>query len=147
MTSRGVLAWHVVSERLVLTLVLLRQPDEEEHHDRNEQDDDPRADRAMRRLELDDRDDDADDRGQRGAYAVDEHAATPPFFFLADVVACHARLRQRERREDAQRIERNQVINLGAGDDEQEDHADEAFPLPLVGDVHVIRGRTRRPAS
>ena len=46
-----------------------------------------------------------------------EEPAPPAGLPLAQVVLRHAGLRERERREDADRVERDQPVDLGAGHD------------------------------
>ena len=105
-----------VLELLGFGLVLAVQADEERDHDRHEHDDDPRA-----VGELGDGDDDVDDQRQHRADPVDDEPAAPVRLLLAQVVAGHARLGQREPREHADRVERDEPVDLGAGDDEEHD--------------------------
>ena len=106
-------------ELVGLGLVLAVQTHEHGHHDRHEHDHHPRAEDGAGRLELGDADDHVDHRGEHRARAVDEQARPPARLLVGDVVLGHARLRQRERGEHTDRVERDQVVDLGARDDHQ----------------------------
>ena len=62
--------------------------------------------------ELGDGDDDRDDAGGDRTAPVDGQTEPPPFFLDAKVPLRHACLRQRERREDADGVERDQVRDV-----------------------------------
>ena len=111
---------------MVLLLVLPGQTHEEDDHDRYEHDDDPRAVR-----ELEDGDHDVDDKGQERAEAVDEQPPAPTLLLLADVVLGHAGLRQRERREHADRVQRDEPVDLGVGGQQQDDRGDREEDDPV----------------
>ena len=93
------------ASRLVLTVQAHQHVDE----DGDDDDDDPRTMRELR-----DRDDDVDDQRQDRARRVDEEPALPVGFLARDVMLGHPGLRQRERREHADRVERDQLVDLGA---------------------------------
>ena len=95
------------------------------------------------RVELGDADDDRDDERQERADAVDEEAGAPALFLVRDVVLRHARLRQREAREHADRVEADEVVDLGVGDDdehgrrdgEEDDPVREDEPVAALGEL------------
>jgi hypothetical protein len=103
------------------------EPDEREHQHREDDDDHPGA-----LGELHDREDQHDERGVDGGDGVDEPAAAPARFPDPLVVHGHAEARHREPGEHADRVERDQPVDLGAGSD-QEDHRDDREHDDAVG--------------
>ena len=59
--------------------------------------------------------------GQERAEAVDEQSGPPSLLLVPEVVAGHSRLRQREAGEHADRVERDEPVDLAVG---REDHDD-----------------------
>ena len=82
--------------------------------DRDDDDDQPGAER-----ELGDGEDDRDDRRGDRAAAVDDHASTPAVAVAAPPVDDHAGLRQRDRGEDADGVERDQRLDPAAERDQR----------------------------
>ena len=64
-------------------------------------------------------DDDGHDRGRERAETVDRQSRTPAGLLDADMPSGHPRLRQRERREHADRVERDQLVDVGLEQDDQ----------------------------
>ena len=94
-----------------LPFVLPRKPDEEHDHDRDEHDDEPRAVGELR-----DGDDHVDDSDSTAPMPLTKSPHRQPGSFLREVVLGHAGLGERERREHADRVERDQAVDLGPGD-------------------------------
>src|SRR6266511_993362 len=80
---------------------------------------------------------------QRRADAVDGEADTPVRLTVREVVLGHTRLRQREAREDPDRVERDQPVDLRVGDEQDEDRGDgqeddpvrEHQAMPAIGEM------------
>ena len=133
----------VLLELVGLGLVLPVQPHEHGDHDRHEHDHHPGSEDGAGRLELGDADDHVDDRGEQGPGAVDEKAAPPALLLVGDVVLGHARLRQGERGEHTDRVQRDEVVDLGAGHDHQhrrrrrqrDDPVGEHEPVAALGEL------------
>ena len=79
----------------------------------------------------------------------------PAGFLVREVVLGHPRLRERERREHADRVERDQALDLRAGRDDEdhrsagqeEDPVREHQPVPALGQLlghEVVAGVERR---
>ena len=98
-------------DRLVVTVDRLEQQDDErDHHER-----DPGPAR-----ELGDGDDQEHDAGGDRADPVDHDVALVPLLLLLLVMAHHAELRQRERGEHADGVERDQRVGEAAERDDQQ---------------------------
>ena len=133
-----------------LSLVLARQPHQEDDHDRDEHHDEPGTVGELR-----DGDDHVDDQRHHRTGAVDEEPEAPARLLLGDVVLGHAGLGERERREHADGVERDQAIDLGPGEQEQDDrrHGQEddavreheaVSPLRELARHEVVAGVERR---
>ena len=144
---------HFVDEGVVLALVLLREPHQDHDHHRHEDHDHPRA---LRELEICDHQ--RDHRRHDRAGAVDEQAPAPALFLVCGVMLGHAGLRQRERREHADRVERDEPVDLGvgrdqhhdAGDGQEDDAVREHEPVAALGELaghEVVAGVERREAG
>ena len=116
----------------VLAQVLAVHPDEDPHHHGDEHHHRPRAVRELR-----DRDHDRDHRGGDRAETVDRETVAPAGFAQAEVALGHAGLRQGERGEHADRVQRDQLVDVGPehdhergrGDRETDDAVGEHQPL------------------
>ncbi len=106
-------------ELLLLHRVLVVQT-QEEHHPKGQDD----HDRPGTLRELGHHDDHVDDEGQHGRSAIDRCPPAPLGFFLRQVVLEHPRAGHREPGEHTDRIERDQAVHPGSGD-EQQDHRDD----------------------
>ena len=121
----------------VLAQVLAVHPDEDPHHHGDEHHHRPRAVRELR-----DRDHDRDHRGGDRAETVDRETVAPAGFAQAEVAPGHAGLRQGERGEHADRVQRDQLVDVGPehdhergrGDRETDDAVGEHQPLPALGE-------------
>jgi hypothetical protein len=87
--------------------------------------------------ELCDRDDDVDDERQDCADPVDHEASAPVRLFVRDVMLGHPRLRHRERREHADRVQRDEPVDLGARDDHESRSRDGEGDDPVREDEPV----------
>ena len=120
-----------------VVVVAVRRLEHRDDH-RDQQQDDPRAFERLR-----DRDDDQDDAGHHRAEAVDERAGLPPGLLRLPPVDHHARLRQGERDEDANHVERQQRLRVAAEHDDEDrregrEHQDavrEGEPVALVHEL------------
>ncbi len=92
-------------------------PDEEEHEDDHRDDDE---NHPCTTGELGDGDDDAHESRRDRTHDVDDGRREPPLLALPEVVDDHSALRESERREDADRIERDECARLGA--ERQDEH-------------------------
>ena len=129
-------AWIALNSRMM----------QRDHHDRH-----PRAARELR-----DRHDEQHDERRDRADAVDHDVALPARLLLLLVVTHHARLRERERREHADGVERDQRVGDAAeGDDaaapaapaRNEDAVREHEPVAAVGELAgqvAVAGDDRR---
>ena len=95
------------------------------------------------------------DGGRDGADAVDERARPPARLAQPPPVKHHAELRQRERDEHADHVERDQRVRVAAEDDEQQaaktaerdDSVREGKPVPLVGELPRQESRRARRST
>ena len=92
-------------------------PPHAEHRDDEQRDRDGHEPRALAELRPDD--DHGDEPGRRRADGVDERASAPARRADAQPVPHHARLRERERREDADHVEVDEAVGVRLVDDEQ----------------------------
>jgi hypothetical protein len=109
-------ARRVLLQLVELFLVLLVEPHQRHDHDGHEHDDEPSAVRELR-----DGDDHVDRQRQECADPVDDEPVLPVWLAMGEVVLGHAGLREREAGEHADRVERDQPVDLGVRHQEHRD--------------------------
>ena len=122
-----------------LVLVLLVHPHQEPHEQRHQDQDRPGALGELRAG-----DDDQHDRGRHRPGAVDQQAHAPALLAQPEVSLGHPGLRQRERREDADRVERDQLGDVGVERDHEGDRRRRQRDDP-VGEHQAVPARRELP--